>query len=226
MRRNGTHPRPTGTTSALAVLLVALCGASTLAAQSPGRRITLALTHSVGSSTSAHPPPCSICSDEDVLSPVSVSSVELELAIPIGAGERSGLEYHLRVVPLAVLQNNPLARATLTTIGWSIPSTTDRGSTLGLGIKPAGLRGWIRIGTLRAEADVSGGLLRFGTPALAGNGANLNFVGEIGVGLRFPWPERGGATLGYRRHHVSNAGLADVNPGLNSHVLVLGIPIS
>jgi hypothetical protein len=96
---------------------------------------------------------------------------------------------------------------------------------LGLRIKPAGLRGWIGGDDLRLEADASAGVLRFGTPLLAANAAKLNFVYEMGVGLRMSWLAQGGVVVGYRRHHVSNAGLAEVNPGLNSHMLFLGLPI-
>ena len=161
----------------------------------------------------------------DVLSPLSLSTVEVEIALPFGTRERWGLEYHLRVVPLAVMRNNPTQAAMMGSRGWFLPQTTERGSTFGFGIKPAGLRGWIGGDDLRLEADASAGVLRFGTPLLAANAAQLNFVYEMGVGLRMPWPGRGGVVVGYRRHHVSNAGLAEVNPGLNSHMLFVGLPI-
>jgi len=199
--------------------------AGTLDAQTDDSRLAVTLTHSVGSSTSAHPPPCSVCGGQDLLAPVSVTALELELAIPLRLGHRSGLEYQLRLVPLLILRNNPVEAAIRTRAGWSLPSTAERRSTLGLGAKPAGLRGWVGLGRFRAEADLAVGLLWFGTPALAANGARMNFVGEVGLGLRFPWPASSGATFGYRRHHVSNAGLADVNPGLNSHVLFVSVPL-
>ncbi len=161
----------------------------------------------------------------DVLSPLSLSTVEVEIALPFRTRARWGLEYHLRVVPLAVMRNNPTQAAMLGSRGWFLPQTTERGSTLGFGIKPAGLRGWIGGRDLRLEADGSTGVLRFGTPLLAANAAQLNFVHEMGVGLRVSWLARGGVLVGYRRHHVSNAGLAEVNPGLNSHMLFVGLPI-
>ena len=54
---------------------------------------------------------------------------------------------------------------------------------------------------------------------------HLNFVYEMGVGLRMSWLARGVVVVGYRRRHLSNAGLGEVNPGLNSHMLFLGVPI-
>ena len=192
-------------------------------AQIPGRSLALTLTHSVGSSTSAHPPPCpTSCVPGDVLEPLSLSTVELELTLPLRARERTGLAYHARLVPFAIMRNNPTDAATLGPSGWSISRSTDRDSTLGLGLKPAGLRGWLGGGRLRVEADASAGILWFGTPLLAANAAHLNFVYDVGLGLRLG---PAGAAVGYRRHHVSNAGFADVNPGLNSHVLYFTLPV-
>ena len=205
-----------------------LCGlaAHDLAAQSTSRTFGLTVTHSLGSGISAHPPPCwTGCVAGDVLAPLSLSTLEIELAVPLRTRDRWGLEYHLRVVPLAMMRDNPTQPATRSGLRWSLPMTTARASTFGFGIKPAGLRGWIGGDDLRLEADASAGILRFGTPLLAANAAQLNFVYEMGVGLRVSWLARGGVVVGYRRHHVSNAGLAEVNPGLNSHMLFVGLPI-
>ncbi len=199
---------------------------SGLGAQSVQKRLGLTLTHSVGGGISAHPPPCSSgCVEADVLSPLSLSTLELELTLPFRTRERWGLEYHVRVVPLAMMRENPTEPAMLGGRGWFLPLSTDRGSTLGFGVKPAGLRACLGGEALRAEADASVGILRFGTPLLAANAAKLNFVYEFGVGLRMRRLGTGGVVVGYRRHHVSNAGIAEVNPGLNSHMLLVGVPI-
>lgn len=211
--------------SAAAGLLACALSAVGLDAQTPSRSFGLTVTHSVGGGISAHPPPCwSGCVEGDVLSPLSLSTVEVEIALPFRTREGWGLEYHVRAVPLAVMRNNPTQPAMMGSRGWFLPQGTERGSTLGFGLKPAGLRGWIG-GDLRLEADASAGILRFGTPLFAANGAQLNFVYEMGVGLRLPWLARGGVVVGYRRHHVSNAGLAEVNPGLDSHILYVGLPV-
>ena len=206
--------------------LLCSLGAHDLAAQSPSRTFGLTLTQSVGSGTSAHPPPCgTLCSQRDVLAPLSLSTLEIELAVPLHTRDRWGLEYHLRAVPLAMMRDNPTQPARWSGLGWSLSTTTARASTFGFGLKPAGLRGWIGRGDVRLEADASAGVLRFATPLFAANGAHVNFLYEMGVGLRMSWLARGGVVVGYRRHHVSNAGIAVVNPGLNSHMLYLGLPI-
>lgn len=216
-----------GVRASAAVCALALAvSVSGLDAQSAGRTLGVTVTHSVGGGISAHPPPCwSGCVQGDVLSPLSLTTVELELALPFRTRERWGLEYHVRVVPLAMMRNNPTDPAMMGSRGWFLPQSTGRGSTLGIGVKPAGVRGWLGGDELRVEADASVGILRFGTALLAANAAKLNFVYEFGVGLRMPWLARGGVVVGYRRHHLSNAGLAEVNPGLNSHMLLVGVPI-
>jgi hypothetical protein len=46
------------------------------------------------------------------------------------------------------------------------------------------------------------------------------------VGVEVPVGERGGITLGYRFRHISNAGQDEVNPGLNSNVIVAGFALA
>jgi hypothetical protein len=154
-----------------------------------------------------------------------LSTFEIEFTVPWRTRGRWGVEYHARLVPLAWVRENPTQSAFRSGLGWAMPTTTTRDSTLGFGLKPAGLRGWFGGGDVRLEADASAGILRFGTPLFAANAARLNFVYEMGFGVRVFRLARGGVVLGYRRHHVSNAGLAEVNPGVNSHVLFLGLPL-
>jgi lipid A 3-O-deacylase len=59
------------------------------------------------------------------------------------------------------------------------------------------------------------GQSKFGTEDF---GETFQFVSEIGVNLDFcrNW------TVGYRFQHMSNAGIASENPGLNMHMIELG----
>jgi lipid A 3-O-deacylase len=43
------------------------------------------------------------------------------------------------------------------------------------------------------------------------------------VGVQVPVTDRLGLTIGYRFRHISNAGQDEVNPGLNSNVIVAGV---
>jgi hypothetical protein len=209
----------------VAALLATGLSVANAAAQGVGRRsIGVVATHSMTSGSSAHGPLCPCPGSSDVLASVSVSSLELDVAWAVGRGSGWGLEYPLRIVPLALVRNNPtdFARPNTAGPGWTISSSPPRASTYGFGVKPIGMRGWVGSGHVGMQAEVSGGLMRFGSPLFAANGAQFNFVAELGVGVRIDVPGRGRTVLGYRWHHLSNGGLGEVNPGLNSDVLSLG----
>jgi len=197
--------------------------ATSVAAQGPARSIGVSVGHSMTSGSSAHAPLC-VCPNADVLAPVSVSSLEFDVAWRLAGGSRWGLEYPLRVVPLALVRNNPTdaAQRGSTGQGWTISAMPLRASTFGFGVKPAGLRGWLGSPLIALQADASGGFMHFGTPLFAANGARFNFVAELGVGVRIEVPGAGRTVIGYRWHHLSNGGLAEVNPGLNSDMLTVG----
>jgi len=199
--------------------------ATDLAGQAPGRVIELTLSRSVGSSGAAHSPPCANpCSFDDVLAPIALAVMEVELAVPLTHRLDAGLEYFGRVVPLAYVQENPTQPAIRLGNRWILSTATSRSSTIGVGVKPVGIRGWVG-GAVRLEADASAGVLRFGTPLLASNATRWNFSYEFGLGLRAWGTARRGVVIGYRRHHVSNAGLGEVNPGLNSNLIFLSVPL-
>jgi hypothetical protein len=211
----------------LRALAVAL-GLATLAApgaraQEASRPLGLLLSHSVTSGTASDGPGCLCGQRTDVLAPISVSSLELELTLSLRSAVRWGLEVPVRAVPLVVVRNNPISPAYLDGSGrWAMSVDTPRASTLGFGVKPIGLRAWTGSRRVRLHAEVSAGVVRFGSPLLASNATRFNFAYDMGVGIRMEVPGAGRAELGFRRQHLSNAGLGKVNPGLDSHVAYIG----
>jgi hypothetical protein len=174
----------------------------------------------VGSSDAAH------TSAGDVFAPLRFTAFELDVVRPWRTDGGYGLEYQGRVVPLAVMQQNPTQPAVRSRRGWLLSTSTSRGSAYGFGVKPAGLRGWLALGDrFRLEADVAAGVMWFDAPLLAANASRFNFAYEFGLGLRAMRTAGPGLTIGYRRHHVSNGGIGEVNPGLNSNLIFLGIPV-
>jgi hypothetical protein len=209
----------------LLVVTTALAASPTDAQQS-GRTFGLTLSHSVASAAAAHGSVCPCVHETDVLAPVSVTTMEVELAFPLAAGERWGLDYPLRLVPITLVRNNPAEPARMLGSGrWTMSLETPRASTAGLGAKPIGLRGWVGARRVRLEADASAGVIHFGMPLLASNATRLNFAYDFAVGLGIALPGGGRALVGYRYHHMTNAGLGDVNPGLDSHAAYLGFRI-
>lgn len=56
-------------------------------------------------------------------------------------------------------------------------------------------------------------------------GTRLNFSLLVGFGLDIDLSERWQLAPEYRFHHVSNADTGPINPGINTHTLVLGITL-
>jgi hypothetical protein len=189
------------------------------AAQTVGWARTLALTKSTDSRSSTRSPSCDeACQRRDVLAPVSLTALELELAHRISGESAVTLEYYLRLVPIALVRGNPSRSAIWSPgVGWQLPVTTERTSTIGIGVKPIGMRMGFGSRNARVEADLSVGVFGFEDPLLAANAARLNAVVEVGLGARVSR-----LVFGYRRHHLSNGGLGTVNPGLDSNVIYVG----
>jgi hypothetical protein len=199
----------------------ALCGAASSAAsaQGPGWTLSLSLAQSTDSRSATLPGSCAFaCTGADVLAPMSLTMVEIELSRPISGRSAIGLEYHGRVVPVAYVRGNPVSAAQRSPQGWQMPSDTERSSTLGVGIEPVGLRLWIGSSTIRVEGDFAVGIIGFFEPLLAANATKANAVFEVGVAARVSR-----LVFGYRKHHLSNAGLGEVNPGLDSNLIFLGV---
>lgn len=53
--------------------------------------------------------------------------------------------------------------------------------------------------------------------------SRLNFVATAEAGVRIEMSSRTALTLGYRFHHLSNAGLARDNYALASHLFTIGV---
>jgi len=209
-------------TGALLLAVVTGLAPGRASAQRGGRSLGIVVAQSVSSQTSASPGGC--CGgEEDVLAPLMLSTLEVELTIPLRRRPSWGLDYPLRIVPLALALHNPTDSATQIGGDWFMSAGTPRERTVGVGVKPLALRAWVGNGPVRLEGDVSAGVLLFASPMLAANAARFNFVAEADLGVRLALPDGRRMVVGYRRHHLSNGGLAEVNPGLNSHVVYVGL---
>ena len=72
-------------------------------------------------------------------------------------------------------------------------------------------------------------MLHFGAGMLATNEevppgeSQLNFTPQIGAALQRRLGHRVAMRIEYRYHHLSNAGLTERNPGINSHLALVGL---
>lgn len=105
-----------------------------------------------------------------------------------------------------------------------LPVVTDTRPVFGFGVAPLGLQLRHRLASrIQAHADLSGGVLRFAREMPMEGAARLNFTAQLGAGLLVGRPGRLGLALGYKFYHISNAGTATHNPGLDNHMLVVGL---
>jgi opacity protein-like surface antigen len=74
----------------------------------------------------------------------------------------------------------------------------------------------------RGVFDGGAGLLTTDIAVPAGESRD-NFTPQIGGGIRYHWTPALSLGLTYRFHHISNNGRTKDNPGINSHLVMLGV---
>jgi hypothetical protein len=98
------------------------------------------------------------------------------------------------------------------------------GHAFGIGTLPLAFRAALdERKPLSAFLDLSAGLQYFSRPIPAERATRLNARVMAGAGLRGAIGRRLDAELAYRLVHLSNAGLAVENPGLNFHQIAVGV---
>ena len=124
-------------------------------------------------------------------------------------------------LPLILVLNNPLGDVTRVNRGWALVGRVDRTTTYGLGLLPLAVRAepWPSHSlTVFGGAGVGAAIFADAVPAA--NSSHLNVVIEMGGGLRLG--RRSPAIdLGFKLHHLSNAGFGTVNPALESKLFYL-----
>jgi hypothetical protein len=126
--------------------------------------------------------------------------------------DRVALEYTLDVFPAAIVFEPREARHGRSTI-------------YGAGLSPLGFKvSFAPHSRIQPFVAASVGFLYFTEDVPLPHSSQFNFTPEIGLGLQlFVAPKRA-LTLGYKLHHISNAGTGERNPGLNSHVIYAVFP--
>jgi hypothetical protein len=72
-------------------------------------------------------------------------------------------------------------------------------------------------------ATITGGFLYFKHQVLAYTDTQFQFTVAPGVGFRIPLRGRTSLQFGYEYHHMSNANIDHVNPGLDSQIVYTGL---
>ena len=102
----------------------------------------------------------------------------------------------------------------------------DRGVKLsvGVGIMPVGLKwAWHHREHARLFASAAAGVLAFNSEMPVERSRKRNFALEAGVGIEREVSGGAALTIGYKFHHLSNAGTGEANPGLDANVVYLSM---
>ena len=128
----------------------------------------------------------------------------------LAAWDWVSLEYTLDVFPAAVVFEPNAVR-------------TGSSTTYGAGLSPFGLKlRFAQQSWIKPFLAASVGFLYFEHDIPLPDTSRFNFTPEIGLGLDFFVTPKTAITIGYKYHHMSNAGISSRNPGLNSNVIYGG----
>jgi hypothetical protein len=101
---------------------------------------------------------------------------------------------------------------------------TGRSPVVGAGVSPLGLQFYgAPHGNARLFAGGSAGGIWFNRDMPMAGARRFNFALQLGTGVEFTARTGGSLVLGYKFHHLSNAGTAQINPGMDGHVLYFGL---
>ena len=93
----------------------------------------------------------------------------------------------------------------------------------GAGFSPVGFQfNWLPEKRVQPLFELTAGFIRSAHEFPLPDSTRWNFTLSIGLGLQFSVRPGRLITAGYKLHHVSNANLGDVNPGINTNVFFAG----
>ena len=94
----------------------------------------------------------------------------------------------------------------------------------GIGGSPIGAQvNFVHYRRVEPFVTSGGGFLYFDRP-MFGTAQQFNFTAQLGGGFQFfSSSHRAALDVGYKYHHISNANMDRRNPGLDSHMLFLGV---
>jgi hypothetical protein len=138
----------------------------------------------------------------------------------------AALTFTADLLPAIVVTHNPTYEVRdQATSGGTITykAVTGRGPVYGGGMSP-GLELSTAVGSrMRAFAGGAAGAVWFTRDVPVPDARRFNFTFELGGGLQFFRGSRRAFMLGYKFHHLSNAGSAPENPGLDGEVFYAGV---
>lgn len=158
----------------------------------------------------------------DVVEPARFGSVEFNATLVVARGGWWHAEYGFGLIPLAWVRGSFREAIILIPPDRLFGVDGGRATRYAVGVRPVALSIVLGLEAVALEFSADGSVLRFSSPIPAANGARTNFAGSVGAGMRVRLPV-GYLSFGYRFSHLSNAGRARFNPGLESHLIHMGV---
>jgi Lipid A 3-O-deacylase (PagL) len=147
-----------------------------------------------------------------------VAVLELELTRTLKVGHTLAVDYLASVVPLELQTGTVVARDPGAPPGTSLTRTV-----YGAGLEPFGIGARYRSGAWRPYANAKVGFRIFTNAVPDPRASHFNFAIDLSLGVLRRVQDARWISLGLALHHVSNADLADSNPGLNQFVASVGL---
>jgi hypothetical protein len=100
------------------------------------------------------------------------------------------------------------------------------GLSWGPGAEPIGFAfGFLSGARIQPILETAGGLAYFNEDVPIAQSSQFNFMFHFGGGLEFYRDGGHFLTVGYRYHHISNANLGHFNPGIDSNLIYIAVPL-
>jgi hypothetical protein len=135
--------------------------------------------------------------------------------------------YTAEWVPLAVVErtiNHETLHCYQTASGGICEVDRSARVAVGTGGSPIGFKLYLNhAGSKRFFASGSGGMIAFSSDVPVHTSRRLNFMFDYGGGVDVVLRDGRAATIGYRFHHISNAGSGQSNPGLDANIVYVGL---
>ena len=146
--------------------------------------------------------------------------LNMQYARTLGAKGPFSLKYTEDVIPVA-LETQP---TTYYIVHHKVLKNT-AGTVFGAGANPLGFQ--VNFGRKKIQpfANSSIGFLYFTRQVPAPNSSQFNFTFNFGGGIQLFAASRRSFTVGYKYHHLSNADMGIINPGIDSNVIYVGFSL-
>ena len=146
--------------------------------------------------------------------------VNVQYAHVVITGNNWALKYIAEIVPVAIIEQ-PQQGHTMSGNPEDLPGSKQ--NIYGAGISPFGLQMNLRRGSmLQPYINGTAGVIYFTDKVPVEDSSNFNFMLGLGAGIEVWYRENQSLIFGYKYQHISNAGTAPQNPGVDSNLFYIG----